>query len=55
MIRFDLEENVSKKTLNCDSEKKMIISADGMPNEIFEYFCHPGGQSLKWAKLLMAN
>ncbi len=28
-IRVDLEENLSKKTLNCDSEK-MTISADGM-------------------------
>jgi hypothetical protein len=45
LIRFDLEENVSKKTLNCDGEK-LIISADGMSNEIFQYFCHPGGQSL---------
>jgi hypothetical protein len=43
-IRFDLEENVSKKTLNCDVKKKMI-SEDGMSNEIFQYFCHPGGQS----------
>jgi hypothetical protein len=44
-IRFNLEENVSKKSLNCDG-KKMIISKDGMSNEIFQYFCHPGGQSL---------
>ncbi len=44
-IRFDLEENVSKKTLNCDG-KEMIISKEGMSNEIFHYFCHPGGRSL---------
>jgi hypothetical protein len=45
-IQFDREGNLNKKALNCVGKKKMKISEDGMSNDIFQYFCHPGGQSL---------
>ncbi len=46
-IQFDsIWEKMWARKLWTVTVKKIIISKDGMSNEIFQYFCHPGGQSL---------